>query len=1116
MLKHISNHRAQTSYSQTHNPQPTTHNPQPTTHNPQPTTHNPQPTTHNPQNLWSAKVIFGLLISCFLWMPTAAYAQCNCGEDLLLEVSFTQPQPPDTFVPFCDVFRVNISIFNLSDDTCEVSILLRVLFITTNEAPNFEPLKPIRYLGDLPLQYDITYNSVPGINPTREFGLVYSGVLGPVGGVGASSLRFTIEPYEHFAPNEGLRIVVIGEPLDPACPRIPLFEGGTTTLGFHHGLYETPISGRVSELIAALRLQSNSCVSTITERKIIQGELEVDTDYCFRGTPSFRSFLYLLPGAQVVVRSGATLTLDMVSVFTCDTLARGIVVEPGGTLIVRGSSLEDCRFAIDARPNSTVRVEGSFLANNYVGMRFDMQGAPAPARVNQLILGNSFTTTRPLKKPYAGMPDLVETRGYCGILLYDYDDFNVFGSQTNSFSRLANGIVGFNSTGNIGNMTFTDMNSADGISVYPREGYGVYLSATRSGRWFNINQPWTVMVFDSMKTAVYGASLAGKVEGIRATRVDVGIHWERSITRDVRLLRNDIAARRAGVLSWRNEPLRSVSEISDNRIVITAASADLGPGLGIWLDELGIFPPSFTWRGWQLLRDTVVLRRGGTGIGYRKGTRGWLLDNLVRHEAASEVFYGIVCESVRNSIVGYNRCTGSSLTLEGAGILNRGGTNIDYICNVVNNTQRGMLFQDLGNLQDLVRGNSFNRHITGLQIDPGAAIGTQFHTGNLWNLQFIDPDQGILGGRCFGEVEQSRFRVDGSEDPAQNPPVDPVGWFVNEPSPGTYRCDPSFEFGSETDDPTGLDVVVASGGAVSDVYATEMAWKAAYRLYRKLLRQPELLQDSLFAAFAAYHATRSTGRLAAVAEAAGQLFALTPAQDSLLSLYRAEQEDKAEQLRHLDSLRHAGQSVSAAVYQAAQVASAQAREQYETYADALIAARRAQAAVLAVQNSGIAADALPATNHKAVNAALLHLLQTDTLSAADAAVLEGIAGQCPLEGGDAVYEARALLGGGVYYDDDVLCDLAQWRSRELPPAAVQTQVSRAMLYPNPASEMLYWSGAQSVRVRLFNAMGQLAVEQLLVGNALPIGLLPEGLYVAQVFDAQAHTLLAVQKVVLKR
>lgn len=223
------------------------------------------------------------------------------------------------------------------------------------------------------------------------------------------------------------------------------------------------------------------------------------------------------------------------------------------------------------------------------------------------------------------------------------------------------------------------------------------------------------------------------------------------------------------------------------------------------------------------------------------------------------------------------------------------------------------------------------------------------------------------------------------------------------------------------------------------------------------------------------------------------------------------------QLLALDSLRYAGDmSVTSAQYEAALAQADAAHQQYAEHADGLAAVRQGRIQALLALNAAVSADLTPAQNHKIVNDIVFRLLLNDSISAGDAADLEAIAGQCPLEGGDAVYEARALLGGGVYYDDDVLCDLAQWRSRELPPAAVQTQVSRAMLYPNPASEMLYWSGAQSVRVRLFNAMGQLAVEQLLVGNALPIGLLPEGLYVAQVFDAQAHTLLAVQKVVLKR
>ncbi len=72
------------------------------------------------------------------------------------------------------------------------------------------------------------------------------------------------------------------------------------------------------------------------------------------------------------------------------------------------------------------------------------------------------------------------------------------------------------------------------------------------------------------------------------------------------------------------------------------------------------------------------------------------------------------------------------------------------------------------------------------------------------------------------------------------------------------------------------------------------------------------------------------------------------------------------------------------------------------------------------------------------------------------------------------------------------------------------------LYPNPAGGQLYWSGEQMVRVRLFSATGQLLLDRVLDGGTLLVGHLPEGFYVAQVFDAQTHALLSVQKVVLRR
>ena len=101
-------------------------------------------------------------------------------------------------------------------------------------------------------------------------------------------------------------------------------------------------------------------------------------------------------------------------------------------------------------------------------------------------------------------------------------------------------------------------------------------------------------------------------------------------------------------------------------------------------------------------------------------------------------------------------------------------------------------------------------------------------------------------------------------------------------------------------------------------------------------------------------------------------------------------------------------------------------------------------------------------NQKTVNDLYLSLLignlQSSGLLQYNHGQLEtllGIANQCPLAGGDAVYQARNLLSlnpqfDDADYNDDVLCQVVSIEKSTAYPSSVQ-QLS---LYPNPANESL--------------------------------------------------------------
>ncbi|MBX2890139.1 MAG: hypothetical protein KF734_04380 [Saprospiraceae bacterium] len=1038
-----------------------------------------------------------------------ALAQCDCA-DYGMSVTLSQRE----LLPFCDELEMNVSIDNIDTEDCEADLVIRVSFGTNSESPINETLLGITYLGNLPLLAEDTWTLVGQIF-FRRFFFLASDI--PASSSVNSLLRFSLNPDLYFLdPVYNVHVDVVPQSRECENTFIPEQHTYTDFISTALNLVEPPISGTVTSLISSGRLLSNSGSSSLVEQKTIQGVLEVNENYWFDGTGTSdlaRPKLYLGAGTQILVKSGFRLTLTNADIFTCDQLAQGIVVEPGATLVMDGCTVSDSRFGIDAQQGSTISVTNTAFADNYIGARLHMEDTPNRVLINAFA-GNSFSTDNGLKAPFAGMPEAVAFRGLCGISVSNYRDFNLWGG--NDFKRLANSILSWNSSGNLGNMSFTDMNG--NASVYGLEGFGIHLSGrTTRPLFFNINEFWTAMTFDDCKTGIYAFKHALNIENTTMTSVDVGIDVAQCQTKDVVLDGNTITARKYGIRSFLNEPVHPISAIRDNEITITGVGAGVITATGIEMEE-GAFGLSLS--GWRVTGNAVAMELGGHGINYRNGLAGSIENNAVTNASQANNYTGIRVEGVSYSSITANTIT---QTLSGGlgvsdAIRSSAGWNNTFQCNCLDNTNVGMQFFDLADFSDAVRGNNFNTHCTGLQLNTGAYIGEQNHTGNLWDLSAIAGN--CLGGRNFSNPSLSRFYVENS--PALNPEVWPnEGWFFTETGSTYDDCAAACTFPSfiplrlpESSVPTKLDEAIATDKLFPELFEDETNWKGAFRLYRKMLRHPSIESYATeFADFKAAHDSLSTGRLAYIAEQRSTIFALSAVEDSLLEVYRLAWHDGMADLLTLDSLRQSGDSSTlVSQYDSAVSLTTAAREQYALYLDTLGMARRAKIQSLLTQNAAISTAITPADNHKTVNAIVFGLLLNDSLQTGDLATLEAIAETCPLEGGDAVYEARAIVAHitGASYDDTDLCAVSAERSRAEKHEAPHTEA--IVLYPNPTTGQVYWTGTddQPIRIRAFNALGQQLTEVVSTTGYANLGHLQQGIYHVQLLSLD-NAVLATRK-----
>jgi hypothetical protein len=768
-----------------------------------------------------------------------------------------------------------------------------------------------------------------------------------------------------------------------------------------------------------------------------------------------------------------------------------------------------------------------------------MAGVPESQKrvtINALT-GNIFSTTKSsINAPYPGMTEALESRGYCGILVNDYNDFNVFGNPGNTFRFLCNGLIITNTTGNIANMFFNDMNSV-GPAAYPLEGFGIHMGGKGKHSYMNINEFWHTMTFNNCKTGIRADYYHGDIENVTMTNVGIGIDWTNSPGRQIRLDRNTISARLYGIRSFQNEPRPANSGILGNTIVVTTAGGGLTPITGIEMQEPGL--GSNLGGGWPVIKNSVTMNVGGRGILYRNGVSGVLDGNFVTNLSMPNSYTGILTEGDLFTNVSRNTITQSSAIGLGAanGLLSAAGFNNTYQCNCIDNTHVGAQFYDLADFTNSVRGNNFNTHTTGLQLGNAGVgdsyIGRQNHTGNLWDLSQIPSGEfgGINWGVTGSIIGQSRFLVPGTlgSNP-EHPDVDPgTDWFIQSGG-SSFTCSNACAFPPTTSVPTrvpetyvatSLDYAIVAGTLSSNA---DMVWKGNYRLYRKLLRIPAMaVYDTVFASFKTAQSTLPAGKLAYIAEERAKLFTLNATDQATDASYRSTIAPQTVGLRNLDSLSQAGTSINTTTYNTLVQQKATNETNYAAFLHGIDSIRLLQIQALLSLNIGISTSMVCMANHKTVNNILLNLLANgdDAPSSTNLTTLSAIAAQCPIEGGDAVYEARAVVERftGETFDDAVLCVSASRPSNGREGEVDKQYISsRITLFPNPTTGIVSWegTGGEVVLLRVFNALGQLLTERIVEDSRVDLSLLQDGLYYVQMISQRDNTLLTNQTLIITK
>ncbi|GJM36482.1 MAG: hypothetical protein DHS20C18_54830 [Saprospiraceae bacterium] len=825
--------------------------------------------------------------------------------------------------------------------------------------------------------------------------------------------------------------------------------------------------------------------ATNAQTVCIEGTLEIDFDYNF-----INSQLNMLPGSKIVVKDGAYLTLYNTRLSGCTAMWAGIEIEKGGGIKMSNSTISDAQYGIYLHPATpfggtapTAEIIASTFCDNFIGV---FASATTNGKVNALIAENTFSNYQNLLPPYSGqasasgLPEQ-DTRSLAGMYL---KNISAFLSRNNDFNGLTSGIVSLTTNLQVSGGMFTEMvTNQSYYPTYAPRGTALYSSAMGG----HLLVAEGTLIMDCVKGIIASFSPLNAT-GNTMLNVDWGIIATLPSTGTGNIIiggmdqadKNTIQSNALGI--GISNPAAGGQVLVGNNEITTEASAASGKGIGF---EFHAAPT-------QVIGNTIHVNQKGVGLFLQAAKNIEITDNnqiVLADEALARA--GVTLQAATNCLLSEVQVDG-----DGTGGADNYGIEIlsspgnKYCCNELDKTRVGVQVDGGSSSEDHFSGTIFGDHHYGLLIPSSGILGTQTHQENQWT--------GIYGADSAAvyQVDQQTaanlpFIFDDSENSYfEAPNASPVGWFVsNENLNPTDVCAPENCVIDDIKQDSPDTKRIAGDSIQAGDYTSTVQWELNRYLYKKIdgvsITEQEI-QD-----FVDHHDTTTVGAFHAIDLA-------------LANIYQADIVEIDQINENLDSIRSILNAIAdidtallnatGTTYQTLWQSRTQKIDDLLDYnkdnvslLQSLATSRGTASASIMSQNASITVDSIYEQNEKTVNgiyAGYLNkgLTKPDT---ADLNALQAVADQCPLEGGNAVYKARALLklmiGVDPVYDDQQACLGSQAFAMPEPEVRV-SESSDWRIYPNPATEevMIDWSGQQfeTGTLQLFDLNGKLLKKQI--------------------------------------
>jgi hypothetical protein len=577
--------------------------------------------------------------------------------------------------------------------------------------------------------------------------------------------------------------------------------------------------------------------------------------------------------------------------------------------------------------------------------------------------------------------------------------------------------------------------------------------------------------------------------------------------------------KKIGVHLYQCDPMW-YTEIAKNNIVVSDNASKGHESVGILLSGHGS-----TYGSGAIESNQIWAYNAVAGLGLLSIDKTYLHNNTINLTDATTNIAGMLLYAANATRMDCNTVTNYSL--QTPNVFDEYGTrayNIiaseggSYDCNSSSGTYTGWLFQEpcIVNSKTTWANNHIGDHHWGVNFGGSLTINEFPHQGNTWWGQYTkaarhEGNINFFTGKVQGAIGANGNNLQQYPNPATMiettyPGVTPANWFYDDwhqiPScaASTQGVCSWWSLTGNGGDDNNMANQIAEGNINTAEYPAEVKRMEQLALYEKLrdgdIQNPTTamweLKDSLDQTQAAAYyltdqKTENVSKLAAAQKTQADLFL-----NSLKTTFG--------NLKQLDSLRQAD-TAQTAFYKTQATAKlhdlSNTNAQYKAFAQALEAARDTKSRLAKTANTGLTAIELYEQNTKTTTDIYLSTIGKghSNFTPQQAADLQTVANQCPLTGGPAVHEARAMASklGFKVHNDKALCAVQGVNYRAVKPKEeVKETLGLAFnVYPNPADGIVNIQANQALagdgELQIYDIYGRLTVRMPLINNTNGLG-----------------------------